>query len=81
MIKNKLLISFIISLLITGIYYYLYKDTHTEDENNKEIGIYVTIFISILIITYLIQIGYLSDKKVNKPISTEISGGEYKPPF
>ena len=79
MIENKLLISFIISLLLTGIYYFLYKDSDNDDE--IEIGLYLTIFISILIISYLIQIGYLSDKKSGGSIEIDSSGGQYKAPF
>ena len=51
MIENKLLISFILGSVITGVYYYLYKDF--EDDDDVEIGFYLTMFVFILIISYL----------------------------
>ena len=84
MIENKLLISFIISLIISGIYYYLYKDDNINEDGEINIGIYVTIFIFTLVPIYLIQISYLSDKKsVGGSADIDISGGQssYKPPF
>jgi len=83
MIENNLLISVIISSVITIIYYYLYKNNENNEnnENNTDIGPYLIVFISILIITYLVQIGYFPDKKSSKNIDLDISGGEYKPPF
>ena len=84
MIENKLLISFIISLIISGIYYFLYKEDNTNEKGELNIGIYVTIFIFTLIPTYLIQISYLSNKKSSGGnIDIDISGGSqsYNPPF
>jgi len=79
MIENKLLISFILGSVITGVYYYLYKDF--EDDDDVEIGFYLTMFVFILITSYLIQIGYLSDKKSGGSIEVDTSGGQYKAPF
>jgi len=79
MIENKLLISFILGSVITGVYYYLYKDL--EDDDDVEIGFYLTMFVFILITSYLIQIGYLSDKKSGGSIEVDTSGGQYKAPF
>ena len=81
MIENKLLISFIISLIISGIYYYLYKDDNINEDGEINISIYVTIFIFTLVPIYLIQIGYLSDKKSGGSIEVDTSGGQYKAPF
>tara|TARA_B100000900_G_C20123659_1_gene530996 strand:- start:277 stop:531 length:255 start_codon:yes stop_codon:yes gene_type:complete len=84
MIENKLLISSIFGLIISGIYYYLYKDDNTNEDGEINIGIFVTIFISVLVITYLIQIGYFPEKQSGGTISDlDISGGtpSYKPPF
>jgi uncharacterized membrane protein len=58
MLENKLLVSFLIGLVITLIYYYISHKSNEDTEYYESIGIYLTIFIFILIITYLIQIGY-----------------------
>jgi hypothetical protein len=82
MLENKLLVSFLIGLVITLIYYYISHKSNEED-NYESIGIYLTIFIFILIITYLIQIGYISNKKSGGSVSENIidGGQSYKAPF
>jgi len=83
MLENKLLISFIISSIITGIYYFLYKDVETNDEKDN-IGFYLVIFVFSLIILYLLQIGYLPEKFSgggNTDTSTLSGGQNFKPPF
>tara|TARA_B100001094_G_C18166106_1_gene792152 strand:+ start:241 stop:489 length:249 start_codon:yes stop_codon:yes gene_type:complete len=82
MLENKLLVSFLFGLIISLIYYYVNNNSEEEKDESK-IGIYLTIFIFTLIITYLIQIGYISNKKSGGSVSENIidGGQSYKAPF
>ena len=85
MLENKLLVSFLIGLSSSLIYYYINNNSEDDSEDNEDegkIGVYITIFIFTLIISYLIQIGYVSDKKTGGSVEPVIDGGQsYKAPF
>ena len=84
MLENKLLISFIISSVITGIYHFLYRNNEEDNKDNRDIGFYLIIFIFSLIIIYLAQIGYLPDKKSggsNNDVGLSSDRHNFKPPF
>lgn len=89
MINNTLVISLIISLILSGIYYYFDKnsdydeDEYLDDSNGK----YITAFIVIFILGYLLLSSFYNGKKIfsggNPETSNlDISGGnDYRPPF
>ena len=88
MINNTLVISLIRSLILSGIYYYFdkksdYEDEYEEDSNGK----YITTFIVIFILGYLLLSSFYNGQKLfsggNSDTSNlDISGGnDYRPPF
>lgn len=81
MLENKLLISFLIGIISSFVYYYINRDS--EESEDEQIGIYLTIFIVTLIVTYLIQIGFITSNKIGGSTSDNvIDGGQsYKAPF
>ena len=90
MINNSLFISLIISLILTGIYYYFNKDSDYYDEDEYQDdsnGKYITLFIGTFIFGYLLLSSFYNGKKLFSGGSSEtsnldISGGnDYRPPF
>tara|TARA_Y100001958_G_C20941542_1_gene347765 strand:- start:234 stop:482 length:249 start_codon:yes stop_codon:yes gene_type:complete len=82
MLENKLLISFLIGLAISLVYYYINSNSEEEIEEENKIGIYITVFIFSLVISYLVQIGYVTNKKTGGSVEPVIDGGQsYKAPF
>tara|TARA_Y100001958_G_scaffold159954_1_gene164623 strand:+ start:431 stop:697 length:267 start_codon:yes stop_codon:yes gene_type:complete len=88
MINNNLLTSFIVSLIITGIYYYLTKsdDYDNENENENSHSRYITVFILIFIPGYLFLSSFYNGKTLfsgGNSESTNIESGsnDYRPPF
>jgi len=82
MLENKLLVSFLIGLAISLVYYYINSNSEEEIEEENKIGIYITVFIFSLVISYLVQIGYVTNKKTGGSVEPVIDGGQsYKAPF
>ena len=90
MINNTLLISLIISVIVSGIYYYFDKNLYYYDEDeylDDSNGKYITAFIVIFILGYLLLSSFYNGTKLfsggsSDTSNLDISGGnDYRPPF
>ena len=91
MFTNYLLMSFIFSVVITGIYYYYitnydYDDDEEDSDTNVNYTKYITLFIVLFVIGYIGLSSFYMNNNKGVDIDNNFDGGEvvsndYKPPF